>query len=311
MLKWRNLARNAGQVIVTNWPIKVLALLLATVLWAVTAAQEPDSELVEVRLEIQPPEGRALEQALPTVRALFAGSKSELLKLYAQPLLITKTIPDTVSGDQYTLELSTADIKGHEDVKVTPQDVQPRIVPVRLDAVSERTVPVIHRVTIRPDSGYGLASGIGIAPSSLLVRGPEIKVRNLTALYTLPLQVTGGSQTVRRSVPIDTTGVSPVRLSRYEVEVSADVVAISTRLMEAIPVSVRSERPVTWQVLPEAVTVALNGPTARLARLTPDSLSVLAFADPTRREQTVAISVIPPSGITAQADPDSVLIRRR
>lgn len=311
MVKWRNLARKTGQVIVTNWPIKVLALVLATVLWAVTAAQEPDSELVEVPLEIQPPEGRALEQAVPTVRALFAGSKSELLKLYARPLLITKTIPDSVSGAQYTLELSPADITGLQDVKVTPQDVQPRIVQVQLDAVAERTVPVLHRVTIRPDSGYGIAGGIGIAPSSLLVRGPEIRVRNLRALYTLPLEVTGATQSVRRAVPIDTAGVSPVRLSRYEVEVSADVVAMSTRLMEDVPVSIRSERPVTWQVLPEAVAVLLDGPTARLARLTPDSLSVLAFADPNRREQTVAITVIPPSGISARADPDSVVIRRR
>lgn len=296
---------------VTNWPIKLTALVLSAVLWAATAAQEPTTQLVGVTLEVQPPEGRALRRSLPPVQALFAGSTRELIKLYAQPPVIRKTIPDTVDGSEYTLELSPTDLTVADDANVTAQDVQPRMILVQLDNLAQRSLPVVPRVTVRPDSGFALYTGIAVAPSSLIVRGPEVRVTGLDALYTIPLEITGVTQPVRRSIEIDTTGITPVRLSRYAVEVSVDVGPVTTRTLDSVPVELRASRRTRWSATPDAVTVTLEGATARLARITLDSISVVAAVVGSARLQTVGINVISPTGITARATPDSVVVRRR
>ncbi|MFQ6045711.1 MAG: hypothetical protein ACE5PT_05030 [Gemmatimonadales bacterium] len=291
--------------------MKLTAVLLAAVLWAATAAQEPTTQLVQVALEVQPPEGRALRRSLPYVQALFAGSTRELIKLFAHPPVIRKEIPDTVQGSEYIVELDLADLVVTGDANVTPQDVQPRMITVQLDALAQRTLPVVPRVRVRPDSGFGLYTGIAVAPSSLLVRGPEIRVSTMNALYTLPLEITEVRQPVRRSLAIDTTGLAPVRLSRYSVDVSADVGPISTRTLSQVPVEVRSERGRRWSPTPSVVTLMLRGATARLAGIDPDSVSVVAMVVGSAREQVVPLSVIAPPGISARPVPDSVVVRRR
>ena len=295
---------------VENWPVKATALLLAALLWVLTTTREPRQELVRVNLVVEPPEGRALREPLPEVRALFTGSSGEILKLYGQGPTIHSEIPDT-TGSEYTLEIGPGDLTGYADADVRPQDVQPRIITVRLDELRQRTVPVIHRVSVRPDSGFALFGGIAVQPSSLIVRGPEVRIGSLDALYTVPLTVTGAQQTVRRSVAIDTTGLSPVRISRNEVEVVADIAPLSDRVLSGVTVEIRDVQDGRWVAEPETVSVSLQGPTARLAGLSLDSVTVVAFVTGQADQQTVVVSVITPSGIRATTRPDSVTIRRR
>lgn len=311
MPKQPTILRKLGRLLVVNWPIKLTALILAAALWAATASQEPTTQLVQVALEIQPPEGRALRRSLPNVQALFAGSTRELIKLFAQPPVIRKEIPDTVQDSEYIVELDLTDILVTQGANVTPQDVQPRMITVQLDELAQRTVPVVPRVTVRPDSGFGLYTGIAVAPSSLLVRGPEVRVSTMNALYTLPLEISGVRQPVRRSLPIDTTGLAPVRLSRYSVDVSADVGPVSTRTLSQVPVEIRSNRGGRWAAIPPAVSLTIRGPSARIAGIGPDSLGVVAMAVGSAREQVVALNIIAPPGISARPTPDSVIIRRR
>jgi hypothetical protein len=295
---------------VENWPIKLTALLLATLLWVVTATQEPTRQVVPVNLVVEPPEGRALRTALPSVHAWFVGSQGEVIKLYAELPTIHKTIPDSTSSE-YTLEIGPDDLTGYPDAEVRPQLVQPSIISVRLDELRQRTVPVIHRVSIRPDSGFSQFGGIAVQPSSLIVRGPEARIRALDAVYTVPLEISGAQQTVRRSVAIDTSGLAPVRVSRNQVEIVAEIGPLSSRILSGVPVEVRDEQGGRWNADPDTVSVTLRGPTARVARLTLDSIAVVAFVRGRTNEQTAAVSVIAPSGIRAVTRPDSVTIRRR
>ncbi len=68
----------------SNWPIKVTALGLATVLWAAVSAEEPTTQLVPIRLDIQTPTTKTLLQDIPPIRGLYAGSARELIKLLAR-----------------------------------------------------------------------------------------------------------------------------------------------------------------------------------------------------------------------------------
>lgn len=296
--------------LVNNWPIKVTSLALAAVLWAAVAAEEPTTQLVPVTLMVEPPEGRALTRPLPPVKALYAGSARELIKLYGTPPVITAMVPDTLTGSRYVLELSPGELKLAVKANVQAQDVQPRRIEVRLDAAARRTVPVVSRVTITPDTGFAVVGGLALSPSSLLVRGPDAVVARIDSVTTVPLEITAVRGPVRRNVPIDTEGLGVAQLSKREVEVSAEIEAVSERALLDVPVTVRGDRN-AWIVDPPTVLVTLRGPAIRVAKLSKDSVTVLAQPTAGGRRETVRVSLLTPPGIEATARPDSVRIQRR
>lgn len=308
--KSQSLARRIRGLIFTNWPIKITAIVLAGILWAATAAQEPATDLVDVRLEVQPPPGRALAAELPPVKALYAGRTRELIKLYAQPPVVSKQLPDTLTGSVYLLELSLADLTVVDNADVAPQDIQPRTISVQLDDVFERTVPVVPRVSVVPDSGYEQFGGIAVVPGSVIVRGPRELVRATDELFTLPLELVAATEPATQTVPIDTSALGILRLSHSEVQVSVDVDAVSDQVVMGVPVVVRSERGGEWIADPPAVMVTVHGRRARLDQITRDSIRVVAEITGVQRRVVVELEVIPPAGMTVWATPDSATIRR-
>jgi YbbR domain-containing protein len=297
--------------IVNNWPIKLTALILAAILWAVVAAQEPTNQLVPVRLEVTPPHGRAIASELPPIQALFAGTPRELLKLYSRQPVIRMTVPDTLSGSEYTLELSTADISVIEDAAVNAQDIEPRIVPIRLDDVALRRVPVIPRVSVAPDSGYRQFGGIVVEPESVDVRGPEEVVRRTSSIFTVRRELTGLREPLTMPVPLDTTRLGGgLSLSTLRVDITVDVGEISERVLIGVPVTVlpRTSRGTSD---PPAVLVTIEGQRDRLNRLTADSIRVIARVTSGAGDVvTVHLDIEAPDEIAAWATPDSVVVHR-
>ena len=131
-----------------NWPIKITALIVASLLWAVTEAEEPTTQLIPVSITVTPPSGRALTFNLPPVQALYAGPARELIQLFGSPPRIRLVIPDTVSTTEYTFQLTVDSIKLDFTSSVLAQDVQPRTITVQLDDMAQKTVPVVSRVQV-------------------------------------------------------------------------------------------------------------------------------------------------------------------
>ncbi len=299
------------RAIVTNWPIKVTALVLSTVLWASFAAEEPTTQLVPVRVEIVPPAGRSLTSTVPPVQALYAGSARELIKLYTSPPIVRKEIPDTLTGTTYPIHLTPEDLTIGHGVDAKAQDVQPRTFVVELDDLAQRTVPVTARVVISPDSGFAILGGVAVVPGSVTVRGSDAAIRTVRDVPTVPMQLNGVTEPVHREVELDTTHLGGARVSPSTVDVTADVVAMSERVLMGIPVVVQSDRGGNWVTDPPAVMVAVRGPSARIARLTRDSLTVLATPSGTGTPEVVHVTVMQPAGLAATATPDTVVVQRR
>lgn len=296
--------------LLVNWPTKLTALLLSGVLWAAVAAEEPTTQLVPVALSVQPPPGRTLTGALPAVQAVYVGSTRELIKLYSSPPTIQRVLPDTLTGSEFDLTLSTQDLLTPTRLNVRAEDVQPRSVRIRLDEVVRRTLVVEPRVTITPDSGFALQGGIAVEPGSVTVTGPDAILRDLAAIATVPLEMSGVNSAVRRRVSLDTTGLGAARLMPPEVEISADVAFMAERVLMGVPVAVRAERPAGFVADPPAVLVTVRGPSLRLARLTRDSVLVLATPTGDGPER-VLLEVVPPEGLSGIATPDTVTVTRR
>ena len=290
----------------SNWPIKVTALALAAVLWAAVAAEEPTTQLVPVRLQIQTPSTRTLLQDVPPIRALYAGSARELIKLLTSaPPTINKVIPDTLTQSFFTIDLSPQDVTLASDANVVLQDILPRRFVVALDEVLSRHVRVVSRVNIRPASGFMLMRS-SISPESVLAIGPEAQVERIGSVFTVPIEWTDIRAPIRRSVAIDTSAFGVVSLSQYDVEVDVRVEQVRQRTLADIPVLIAGGE---WESLPPTVQVTVSGPVSRLDALTPDSL--FAFAPGAVAEgEMVPVQVRVPRGLSATVTPDSVQAER-
>jgi hypothetical protein len=295
---------------VTNWPMKLTALALAAVLWAAVSAQQPTTQLVPVTLEVQAPPGRTLTQALPQVHAVYSGSARELVKLYTSPPFIRKTIPDTLTVSTATIELSPQDLTLTEDAGVSAQDILPRRIVVSLDSVFRRTVPVVHRVTVRADSGFELVGEISVSPARVVLSGTEEDVQRVRRVFTTSLQLPPLRAPARQLVTLDTSGLGNLRISRRTVEVAVNVTPLTERFFLGVPVTVETDQDGTWQSIPAEASVVVRGPLTRLIGLTLDSLPVIAVAPTTGDSARVGLLVRGPPGLTVSTGPDSVMVRR-
>jgi hypothetical protein len=291
-----------------NWPIKLTALILAAILWAAVAAQEPTTQVVPVRLDVLPPSGRTLAGELPTVHAVYRGSARELIKLYGRSPLIRRTLPDTVTGSTYILELSLADLHAADAGNVTAVDLEPRAVIVQLDSLSRRVVPVAARVTVEVDSGFLQFGPVRVAPRQVIVRGPRDAVERVDSVRTVPLRLTRVNAPVRRTVALDTAIAPGVSVSQREVDVTVDVGAIAEKVLQGIPIEVIGGH--DYEADPPAVIVTVRGRASRLPLLTRDSVRVIARVLGTDARQQVVLEVVAPEGTSGWATPDSAVARR-
>jgi YbbR domain-containing protein len=294
--------------LLTNWPIKLTALVLAIVLWAVITAQEATTRWFTVILDVQPPTGRVLTSELPQVQARYTGTLGELFRLTETPPTIHKVMPDTLSGSTYTLTLSTADLVTTEGIGVIAQDVTPDTITLQLDDVMERRIPVVSRIGIIPAEGFGL-DNLRISPESVTVRGPEALLDELRSIGTSRLDTSRVRESLALTVPLDTADLGiGVRVEPSEVRIFAEIVTMGDQVIMGVTVAVPAE----WSSDPSAVIVIVNGPSRRVVGLTRDSVRVSA-RPPGRAvsEARVPLTVQAPGGIRASTSPDSVTLRRR
>ena len=303
--------RKLGDWAFANWPIKLTALVLAVVLWAVVTAEKTTTQLVPVTLVVQPPAGRSVIEDLPPVQARYRGTLRELLKLYESPPVIRKDVPAT-TGTSLGIQLSSSDLQGVDDADVAALEVLPGSIVVVLDDIFRKRVPVVPQVVFRPDSGYELFGGVRTSPSIVTLQGPEALVTPIRSAPTVALQRSDLTEPVDYTIPIDTSGFGPVTVEPPRVRVTANIGAVSTQVLMGVAVFVEGPGG-PWESATSAVSVTVRGPETRVAQFTRDSLRVVARpigTDGTERELLVALEVIVPDGISGTATPDSVLVRR-
>lgn len=294
-----------------NWPIKLTALVVASILWAVTEAEEPTTQLIPVSLTVEPPTGRALTFDLPPVQALYAGPARELIQLFGSPPKIRLEIPDTVTTTEYTFELTVDALELEFVSNVQAQDIQPRSITIRLDDVAQKTVPVISRVQVILETGYEFLSDVSYSPNTVVVTGPRRQVERIDSLVTETTSFRRISANFERSADIDTTGIGVVRLSRYSISVSGEVGRLTERVLVGIPVIVDGDPTINWVSVPPAITVTASGPAGRLASLRSGDIRALVKPMGDGEEEVRPISVLGPAGLQFDSSPDSAVVQRR
>jgi hypothetical protein len=193
-----------------------------------------------------------------------------------------------------------------DDADVVALEVLPESITVVLDSILRKPVPVLSRVELRPDSGYEVFGDVRISPGRVTVQGPAALVSAIQNVPTNVLRRTGLTAPAEYTVQIDTSGYGLVTVIPQSVRVTADIGPVSTAVLMGVAVNI--EEP--WESTPYAVSVTVRGPASRVRLFTRDSVTVVARPSGTRDEEIVPVEVVPPTGVSGIATPDSVRIRR-
>jgi YbbR domain-containing protein len=296
-------------LVVHNWPLKLAAVGLASLLYGGLVLSESAATLpVSIQIEIVgQPDDTFMLKALPPVDEIRYLSPSGVPAISS-----TFTAEVDVSGvTPGTGPVSLPVIVKSIDQRITVVDWSPDRVTVQLDELVEREVPVTVDPGTIPD-GLGIGTTT-VDPSTVIVSGPASVVGTVVSAQAAPvIQASGLSVDQDLALTaIDRLGdpVSPVKLEPDTARVQIPVFPnVDSRTITIGPVVTGTPATgfevATITVDPTAVTV--NGDAERLAALDSIETEPVSVSGASKTvEATVGLA--PPDGV-APIDADTVRV---
>lgn len=285
--------RRVTDLLFRNWPLKLGAILLATVLYSgLVLGQNVRNWTGTLPVDaIRPPAGATLIADLDPVTLIR----------YRAPLDVGVLSPDSFRA---TVDLSLVDASASTttdvpvtvialDQRVQIVDYQPRVIQVQLDPVAERDLPITVTLGAVPD---GLSVGPPqIDPSTATIRGASSRVGNVSAVVAR-VTIDASALNVDRDVelvPLDANGnqvpnveVNPQR-ARVRIAVARE---LANRSLPVVPQLIGQPAPgyriTSVTVDPLVVTVS-----GEAATVTPLETAMTAPIDIANRSRDIEATV--------------------
>src|SRR5580765_5280879 len=178
------------RIFIEDWSLKLLSLAIAIVLWMlVTGQNQPVTAHVNVQLNFIRLSSLEISNDPPrTVDVMLTGSRNKLDDLTSLDLVATVDISDQRAGERVLRLADKAQITLPQGVKV--DGFQPSAVPVRLEPIVERQIPIEPKIEGSAADGYEVYA---VRPSkgSVTLRGPQSRVIALQKVTTESVWITG------------------------------------------------------------------------------------------------------------------------
>jgi YbbR domain-containing protein len=259
------------RVFVEDWTLKLLSLLITVTLWLVVTGQNrPLITHANVQLNFIRPQSLEISNDPPkTVDVTLVGSRNKLDKLSAPDLIATIDLTDQRPGERMIRLSERAQLSLPNGVRATA--FAPAAIPIQLEPMIEKQVPVEPRISGTPADGYEIYS-MTVNPAAVNVRGPADHLTVLGKLPTETIWLAGQKESfTAANVAID---ISDVKVEVLDPSVNVQV-AIGERRIEKtfskVPVVSQSGMNFT----PRVATVTVSGPASDLERLNSDGLKVV------------------------------------
>jgi YbbR domain-containing protein len=236
----RRVVRRLSRTIVHNWPLKLAAVILATLLYAGLVASQ-DSATYPGPIKVTPvdqPAGTVIVNLdqLRDVEQIRYIAPADLGRLRAEDFLATVNLSSVEpDGQPVNVRVSVTTV----DPRVTILEFQPRSIQVVLDQLVSKTVPVVVDVSEPPD---GLQLGdTTVTPSEVTVSGASTAVTRVTSAR-VSVTVDGAGLSIDRDLqpqPVDASGeiVSSVDVDPALVNVQVPVYEnLSNRTVPVNPI---------------------------------------------------------------------------
>jgi YbbR domain-containing protein len=185
-----------------NWHLKLIALALATALWA-QVARTPTSEIgVSVLLEYQniPPKTEVYGDTTNRAEVRLRGPSSLLRSVSAQDVSLPIDMRSMAMGQEKILPLTPDLVRapfGVEVVRVNPARVR-----LTVEPTAQKTVRVLPILSGLPKAGFE-KENTTISPGTVDIEGPESQVRMVNAISTTPISLKERNATFTETADLD------------------------------------------------------------------------------------------------------------
>lgn len=267
-------------LVFADWGLKVVAFLIALVLWfAVTGQRAPAiSRLHGVRLSfVLPPDMEISNEPRKDVEVTLRGSRRTLDAVRAGDFTVTYDAGAQRPGERL-VRLTPSNIRlelpdGVSREGLTVERIEPATIPLRLERRVERELEVKPKLEGRPPEGYEVLDSES-RPARVRVRGPESHVDALQKAPTESILLDGRTENfVAAQTAIDISDQKVVLLDAVvdvivrvgEVRVARRFDGVTVRLADGMP----------GEPQPARVSVELRGPRSAIENLRAQEITVV------------------------------------
>lgn len=273
------------RIFVEDWSLKLLSLAIALVLWLlVTGQNEPVTAHVNVQLNFIRPAAFEISNDPPrAVDVTLTGSRNKLDDLTTLDLVATVDISDQRAGERVLRLADKAQIVLPQGVKV--DGFQPSAIPVRLEPIIERQVPIEPKLEGKVADGFEVYSA---RPNkgSVTLRGPESRVTALPKILTESIWLGGHKESF--SAPNVAIDVPDPKVDSLDPVVSVEI-EIGERRVEKSISGVAVSGADGSRAQPASALVTVLGPSSMINSLKPEDLKVVVDGNGPRLELPPAL----------------------
>jgi YbbR domain-containing protein len=296
----RRLARRVIGVFVHNWPLKVAAIVLATLLYVGLVATQASATFpgpIAVK-PVNPPAGTVITNPLRPVDEVRYLAPADLGRLTADDFIATVDLSNLQpTGGPSSVPVSVI----AKDPRVTILDFRPRTIQVTLDQEITAQVPV---TVSRGPAPAGTAAGQTVfSPQQVTVRGASTDVRRVVGVQ-VDVQLDSAIDFDRevQGTAVDASGAAVTGVVLVPRTIHVTIPLITNQQSRTVPVNaVFSGTPApgfrvsSIQVSP--ITVTLQGDADQLVSLSTADTAPISVEGATRDiVQKVALAL--PAGVT-------------
>ena len=259
------------RIFIEDWSLKLLSLAIAIALWLlVTGQNQPVTAHLNVQLNFIRPQSLEISNDPPrTVDVMLTGSRNKLDELTSLDLVATVDISDQRAGERVLRLADRAQIALPQGIKV--DGYQPSAIPIRLEKIVDRQVPVEPKLEGKPADGFEV---YGVYPNkgSVSIRGPESRVNSLQKVQTESIWLAGQKESfTAASVAID---VADPKIDLLDPVVNVNVEIGERRIEKTFPaVSVTTAG--GDKVQPATTSVTLLGVASMINSLRPEEVKIV------------------------------------
>jgi hypothetical protein len=310
----------ALRVLLHNWHLKLAALGLAVLLWALVQTEPLSQETfaaVPVTAEVLDSSWTMARPPSPaTVDLQLGGPAGEIIRLARDGATLRVPVASVGSRDTIiAVQREWVDLGGRS--RVTVESVSPLTVRMTFEPAIARNVHVSVPMRGELPDDIALASVPELTPSTVVIRGPESRMMGLDSVSLAPLDLASVSQSGSFSLPVDTTGLRGAVVRPASVSVMLRVEPMVERVMENVPVEAEppaGEPEIT--VTPSSLQLRLEGPSTLVTavdvsrlRVSVDPESLRGLQPGEMRRVRIQVEGVPPL-VTAFLSSDVATARR-
>lgn len=283
------------RVLVSNIGLKMLALVLAVLLWVYAALDrtyEVTTTVPVVAVRRQSGEAVVTDVDVRSAEVTLAGKGRDLLRVRRDRLGFRPSVPEGRTGTRQ-VKLTASDLK--LPGSITVRSIEPEAVELKLSPAMSRSVNVL--VPTRGQVGSGMTV-VGLTPlTAVTIVGPAEALGLFSSVATETLNLA----TLTRDCTLRLGLAQPVEPG---VSLDPDTVAVEVRLARegakiflGVPVKVVAPPTIQVELDPEEAQIAVAGPAAKLDSLTKEQVSArIKIAGLKPGEHRLAAEIVLPPG---------------